>query len=132
MLRIVLPALVVVVIALLFGFSPRRTTIAEGQLHVVSPLRTWCFPLQTLTQVEPAKLNQLATIRLCASGWPLPPNGWIWNRTQGIFRALASSHENLYLLHFSDRSPLLVSLPALNDLLAVKLEIDAPAVPTPV
>ncbi len=127
MVPILLITVIVFVISLLFGFIPRSTTVAEGSLRIASPLHTWSFPLQALTQVEPANLNKLATIRFCASGWPLPPNGCIWNRTYGFFRALASSRENLYLLHFRDRAPLLISLSSPNGLLSVKSEAGLPS-----
>ncbi len=127
MVPILLLAAVVLIILLLFGFIPRSTTVAEGSLRIASPLHTWSFPLQTLTQVEPANLNKLATIRLCAFGWPLPPNGWVWNRSYGFFRALASSRENLYMLHFRDRAPLLISLSSADGLLLAKLEAGLPS-----
>ena len=123
MVTLVLLMLVILAFSLVFGFIPRSSAVVDDKLRVISLLRTWDFPLQTLTHVEPARLNPLTTLRLGAVGWPLPPNGWFWNRTYNRFRALASRRRNLYMLRFRDRSPLLISLSTPDDLFQIKSHV---------
>ncbi len=107
----ILVSIIGLLVGLLVGFTPYRTRILGSELQISSLLHTWRFSLTDVVRAEPAALSPWTTLRLGAVGRPFPPNGWLWSRTYGRFRALASSRRHLTMLTFHDGSHLLVSLP---------------------
>ena len=107
---VVVTALLAAVSVTLVLAIPRSTQVRAGRLEIRSLLHTWTYPLSEIAGAEPVKLDPLRTLRLGASGWPLPPVGWMRDKAHGRFRALASSRANLHIVRFRDGRLLLVSL----------------------
>jgi len=108
---IALAALMLIILAVIYLFSPQAYTIESGRLTVQRPGTDVTIPLNTVERVEVGGGWQVfrGALRLFASGGPFGFYGNFWNSTLKGFTAYATRMDKVVVLYRKIGNPIVVS-----------------------